>query len=97
VILANNFGERLEKEWNVDLNTIKMITGARDRSNNTFFKEAMISGCWSIWNQRNGIIFDGGQRDLDQCFSHLKSSFCSIRHRAKLSLKEGMQDWLDTL
>jgi hypothetical protein len=27
----------------------------------------------------------------------LKTTFCAIRHKAKPSLKEGMQDWLDTV
>jgi hypothetical protein len=47
---------KIGEEWNVDLNIIEMITEAEDRST----KEAMVSGCWSIWNQRNSIIFEGG-------------------------------------
>jgi hypothetical protein len=57
----------------------------------------MMAGCWSIWNQRNSIIFDNVQRDLDSCFNFFKTSLGLIRHRIKPSLKEGMQDWLDTL
>jgi hypothetical protein len=56
---SQNFWWKIGEEWYVDLNTIEMISDARDRLNNAFFKEAMISGCWSLWNQRNGIIFDG--------------------------------------
>jgi hypothetical protein len=73
-----------------------MIDGEK-RSNNIFFKEALIAGCWSIWIHRNNIIFDSHSRDILACFAHFKDSFGSIRHRIKPSLKEGMLDWLDLL
>jgi hypothetical protein len=97
VISAKTFLWKLGEEWNVELDIIDMITDARDRSQNTFFKDVMISGCWSLWNQRKRIIFYGTQRGNESCLSHFIASFHQIRHRAKPSLKEGMQDWLDTL
>jgi hypothetical protein len=76
----------------LDFDLINMIIDAKNRSSNLFFKEALMCGCWSIWNERNGIIFDGKYRYLNRCYSFLKSSVGMIRHRVKPSLKEGMQN-----
>ena len=74
-----------------------MLIDAKNRSTNQFFDIAMIAGCWSIWNHRNKIIFDGELRSLELCFSFFVDSVNVIRHRIKPSLKEGMQAWLDLL
>jgi hypothetical protein len=84
-------------EWNEDMDHINMMIDAKRRSNNIFFKDALIAGCWSIWIHRNNIIFESHNRDLFVCFDHFKLSFGTIRYRIKPSLKEGMQDWLDLL
>jgi hypothetical protein len=42
---SQNFWWKLGEEWNVELDIMDMIIDARDRSQNTFFKEIMISGC----------------------------------------------------
>jgi hypothetical protein len=94
---SQTFWWKIGEEWNLDFDLINMIIDANNRSSNQFFKEAMMCGCWSIWNERNGIIFDGMHRDLNHCYSFFKSSVGMIRHRVKPSLKEGMQNWLDTL
>jgi hypothetical protein len=94
---SQTFWWKIGEEWNLDFDLINMIIDAKNRSSNLFFKEALMCGCWSIWNERNGIIFDGKHRDLNHCYSFFKSSVGMIRHRVKPSLKEGMQNWLDTL
>jgi hypothetical protein len=63
-----------------------MLTEANDRTGNIFFKEAMMVGCWSIWNQRNKIISENDQRDIETCFAFFKLSIAQVRHRVKASL-----------
>jgi hypothetical protein len=94
---SRNFWWKIGMEWNEDMDHINMMIDGEKRSNNIFFKEALIAGCWSIWIHRNNIIFDSHSRDILACFAHFKDSFGSIRHRIKPSLKEGMLDWLDLL
>ena len=94
---SQSFWWRIGEEWNPDLELIDMIIEAKGRSLNHFFKEAMIAGCWSIWNHRNKIIFDGVQRDMELCYMSFKESIGMIRHRVKPSLIEGMEVWLDLL
>jgi hypothetical protein len=94
---SRNFWWKIGEEWNTELEMIDMLMEAKNRSTNHFFKEAMIAGCWSIWNQRNSFIFDGKPVDLDSCFAFFKESISLIRHRVRPSLREGMQDWLDIL
>ena len=94
---SQNFWWKINEEWNTDLEFIDMLMEAKRRSSNPFFKIAMIAGCWSIWNHRNSIIFDGNHRDPDLCYDFFKASVHDIRHRVKPSLKEGMQSWIDLL
>jgi hypothetical protein len=42
-----------------------MLIDAKERSPNPFFKEALMTGCWSLWNHRNNIIFKAKQRDME--------------------------------
>jgi hypothetical protein len=45
----------------------------------------------------DSIIFDDKALDPDRCFAFFRESISTIGHRVRPSLKEGMQDWLDTL
>jgi hypothetical protein len=90
---SRNFWWMLGIEWNTDLHIMEMLTEPNDRSNNIFFKEAMMVGCWL----RNKIIFENDQRDIENCFASFKLSIAQVRHRVKPSLTQGMQDWIDHL
>jgi hypothetical protein len=74
-----------------------MIIDAKTRYTMPFLMEIIIIGCWSLWDQRNSAIF----RDIEPCIhrgiAKFKLDFVLSMHRAKPSLKEGMQSWLDTL
>ena len=84
-------------EWNSDMDLNSMIQDAKQRYSMTFIMEILITGCWSLWDQRNSYIFREKTPNLNSCIAHLKNSFVMIMHRARPSLKEGMQAWLDTL
>jgi hypothetical protein len=56
--------------------------------------EIMIVGCWSIWDQTNDAIFNGNIPNHQRCISIFKSIFTLTMHRAKPSLKEGMNHGL---
>ena len=80
-----------------DLPFIDMLIDAKTRSSNQFFDFAMMAGCWGLWNHRNRIIFDNDNRCIDACFAIFAESVSVIRHRIKPSLKDGLQNWLDSL
>jgi hypothetical protein len=84
-------------EWDTNMPLHDMIIEAKYRYNKKFFKEALIVGCWTIWNHRNKAIFENEYIDPLTCIFMFKESFSVIMHRAKPSLREGMQQWLDTL
>jgi hypothetical protein len=94
---SRNFWWKIGIEWNTDLDIMEMHIDANDRISNIFFKETMMVGCWSIWNQRNKIIFENSQKDIELCYAFFKLSMTQERHKVKPGLKEGMQDWIDTL
>jgi hypothetical protein len=74
-----------------------MMNDAKRRMSLEFFMEIMIIGCWSIWDQRNDAIFNGNSPNIQRCISKFRTTFTLTMHRAKPSLKEGMQSWIDTL
>jgi hypothetical protein len=50
-----------------------------------------------LWDQRNQHIFNQMEPEIPRCIIRFKLYFSTILYRAKPSLKEGMQSWLDTL
>jgi hypothetical protein len=84
-------------EWNVDMDIHQMIADAKIRYSMSFIMDIIITGCWSLWDQRNNAIFNGVDPNLQRCIIKFRNYFCLNMHRAKPSLREGMQSWLDTL
>ena len=94
---SQSFWWALGIEWNVDLNLYQMMQDDKRRLSLDFFMEIMIIGCWIIWDQRNDAIFNGNPPNIQRCISKFRATFTLTMHRAKPSLKEGMQSWIDTL
>jgi hypothetical protein len=92
-----SFRWALGMEWNTDLTIKDMIAEAKERYNMDFLMEIIITGCWSIWDQRNDAIFNNNTPSLSRCLCKFKAYVKLNMHRAKPSLKERMQSWLDTL
>jgi predicted SAM-dependent methyltransferase len=80
----NKKWRKIREEWNNELDIVDMMIEAKKKNKfNNLFKKAVL-------NHRNKIIFDREHRDLDQCYSFLRSSIMMFRHRDKTSLKDGM-------
>jgi hypothetical protein len=79
------------------INLADMIADAKISYSHNFLMEILITGCWSIWEQRNDAISRGIYPDVQRCVARFKSFISLNLYRAKPSLKEGMQSWLDTL
>ena len=88
---SQSFWWALGIEWNVDMNLYQMMDDAKQRISLDFYMEIMIAGCWSIWDQKNDAIFNGNPPNIQRCIGKFKATFTLIMHRAKSSLKEGMQ------
>jgi hypothetical protein len=59
-------------EWNADMNIHEMISDAKARYPIQFIMDIIISGCWSLWDQRNDAIFNGNFPDLRRCIIKFK-------------------------
>jgi hypothetical protein len=92
-----SFWWALRMEWNTELSINDMIAEAKERYHINFLMEIIITGCWSIWDQRNDAIFNNNAPSLSRCLCKFKSYVKTNMHHAKPSLKEGMQSLLDTL
>jgi hypothetical protein len=51
-------------EWNTDMNIYDMIIGAKIRYSINFLMDIIITGYWSLRDQRNDAIFNGNYPDL---------------------------------
>jgi hypothetical protein len=94
---SQRFWWNLNLEWNTELPIMDLLIYGRRRHNISCFKDILTAGCWTLWNQRNRVIFDGDECDMQFSIRFFKDVFILIGHRAKPSLKEGLSQWLDTL
>ena len=95
--LSQGFWWTIGFEWNSDLDIHNMVMDANHRYKIRYFMEIVILGCWSIWNQRNGMIFDGIPCSINECKYDFIRSFRITMMRAKPSLKDGMSSWIDNI
>jgi hypothetical protein len=49
------------------MNIYDMIIGAKIRYSINFLMDIIITGCWSLRDQRNDAIFNGNYPDLTRC------------------------------
>jgi hypothetical protein len=87
----------LNIEWDTDRDLHDMISEVKRRYSMEFIMEIIITGCWAIWDQRNNKIFNQIRPTIPACIAKFKIYCSAIMHRARPSLKDGMQAWLDTL
>jgi hypothetical protein len=87
----------LNIEWDTDRDLQDMISEVKRRYSMEFIMEIIITGCWAIWDQRNNMIFNLIRPTIPTCITKFRIYCSVIMHRARLSLKDGMQAWLDTL
>jgi hypothetical protein len=62
-----------------------------------FFMDIIILFCWSIWMQRNDLIFKGIQPTPAACFQHFKNEFVLAILKAKVRHKTTMLEWQEAL
>lgn len=58
--------------------------------------EIIILWAWSIWTERNGLIFQQQQPSSAHVKEKFKNEFTLVIHRAKLLYKAQMEQWLHT-
>jgi hypothetical protein len=60
-------------KWNPVLDIHNMIIEAANRYSHNFMMDIILTGCWSIWEQRNDAIFKGIYPDVHRCINRFKS------------------------
>jgi hypothetical protein len=63
-----------------------MVLQARADFNRSFFKEIMITACWTIWTSRNHLIFDGVPYSISSWKESFKYEIGVVCMKAKSSL-----------
>lgn len=81
--------------WNLNLSPLDMILQARADFDSTIFREIIITACWVIWNTRNKIIFDNGQKNADQWKRQFRDELGLVCTKAKGSRSTLLSAWRD--
>jgi hypothetical protein len=84
---SHEFWNLLHMQWDANDEIYDMISNGRGTNPIACFMEVLIMGCWSLWNHRNNVIFEGKTINLHVCFNFFKECFSLIRNRAKPNLK----------
>ena len=63
----------------------------------SFFMEIAILMSWSIWQVRNGLIFNNRPPSLQEAKRIFKTEFALLLHRAKRSYFPTIDQWLNNL
>uniref|UniRef100_A0A0A9A8H9 Uncharacterized protein n=1 Tax=Arundo donax TaxID=35708 RepID=A0A0A9A8H9_ARUDO len=58
--------------------------------------EIFSAAAWNIWLQRNGIIFDGKQPDVNRWRISLKHDLVLLGHRMNATLRQQFLSWIES-
>jgi hypothetical protein len=94
---SQDFWWALNIEWDTHRDLHDMITDVKRRYSMEFIMEIIIIGCWPLLDQRNNMIFNHIRPTVPACIIKFKIYCFVIMHRARPSLKDGMQVGLETL
>jgi len=82
--------------WDLNLPPLDMVLQAREIFHNIIFREIMIIACWIIWKTHNSIIFDNGQKSIDQWKRNFKDELGLVCTKAKASKSLLISLWRDS-
>ena len=74
---------------------VQVVSSFRRQLNIPFFMEIIILGCWGIWMSRNDFIFRQLTPSVQGGQGILKKELALATHRAKNSIKEQFQAWIN--
>ena len=94
---ATQFSAFLELTVPMFQDHIEVVASFRRQLNIPFFMEVIILGCWGIWMSRNDFIFRQLSPSVQGGRSILKKELALAMHRAKSSVIDLMQIWIDNL
>lgn len=84
-------------QWNLHLPCLDMVLQARADFNRCFFREIMITACWTIWTSRNRLIFDGVPCPVSSWKESFKYEIGLVCIKAKSSLAGSLKQWPENI
>nr|TKW22726.1 hypothetical protein SEVIR_4G247000v2 [Setaria viridis] len=76
---------------------LRIIRQIRDRLAVPFFMEVIILMLWSISTIRNDWMFNSVDPSIQKCKDNFSSEFALVLHRARSSMLQAVEDWLNAL
>ena len=80
-------------DWNLNLQPLDMVIEARSAFGSPLFREIFITGCWTIWMTRNGVIFDNGQININIWKRQFKNELGLVCLKAKSARQNTLNSW----
>ena len=74
--------------WGQNGSRLDLISDAKTSWRKPMFMEIMITGAWSIWKERNMMLFDGVPPSISSWKERFKDDFALLVHRTKSSLPD---------
>jgi hypothetical protein len=88
---------RLGIIWNATGNMLDLVQQGKDFWDRPMFMEVFIVAAWSIWKERNNLLFNNVIPNIDSWMVRFKTDFELLRHRAKEKLHPFISSFLASL
>jgi len=75
----------------------EIVPSLRNNLQPKFFMVAIILMCWSMWSDRNDLIFNGIQANIQNCRRKFLEEIRLVQHRVKQSLQTDFHAWILSL
>ena len=89
--------EKLDITWGPQVNRLDLVAAAKRNHTKPMFMETFMLGAWSIWKERNDLIFNAKAPGTDSWKHRFIADFSLLVHRTKQDLHPFILDLVDQL
>jgi hypothetical protein len=88
---------RLQIQWPVTGDRLKIIEEQKQQWAQPMYMEIIMLGSWSIWKERNNMLFNNMQPDTQRWLARFKEDFALLVHRTREGLHPFINNFTSTL
>ena len=77
---------KLSITWGAQINRLDLVSTAKHNYHHPMFMEVFMVGAWSIWKERNNLIFNGINPHIESWKTRFITDFTLLVHRTKEDL-----------
>jgi hypothetical protein len=88
---------KLQIQWPASGDQLKLIEENRKQWKQQMYMEVLILGSWSIWKERNNMLFNNVRSDIQRWLVRFKEDFALLVHRTKEELHPFINSFIASL